>query len=47
METARRRLALDEFLAIQLGVLQQRRKWREQPGKALRVDDALISDFVA
>ncbi|MBI5649887.1 MAG: ATP-dependent DNA helicase RecG [Chloroflexi bacterium] len=47
MEHARRRLILDEFLAIQIGVLQQRRKWREQPGRALRVDDARIRDFLA
>jgi len=47
METARRRLALEEFLYIQIGVLRQRRKWREVPGKALRVDDKLISDLLA
>lgn len=47
MESARRRLILDEFLAIQLGVLKQRRKWREQPGRALNVDDALVSGFLA
>jgi ATP-dependent DNA helicase RecG len=47
MEHARRRLILDEFLAIQIGVLQQRRKWREQPGRALRVDDARVRDFLA
>jgi ATP-dependent DNA helicase RecG len=47
MEAARRRLALDEFLLIQLGVLRQRRQWREQPGKALRMDKALVSNFVA
>ncbi len=46
MRAARRRLALDEFLLIQLGVLQQRRKWREQPGKALRVDEKQIGDFI-
>ena len=47
METARRRLALEEFLYIQIGVLRQRRKWREVPGKPLRVDEKLISDFRA
>ncbi len=47
MEAARRRLALEEFLYIQIGVLRQRRKWREVPGKPLRVDDQLIADFRA
>ncbi len=47
MEQARRRLALEEFLYIQIGVLRQRRKWRQVPGKALRADDKLISDFLA
>jgi ATP-dependent DNA helicase RecG len=32
-------------LYIQIGVLRQRRKWREVPGKALRVDNQLISSF--
>ncbi len=47
MEAARRRLAFEEFLYIQIGVLRQRRKWREVPGKPLRVDDQLIADFLA
>ncbi len=47
MANARRRLAFDEFLVIQLGVLKQRRKWREQPGKPLRVDDSLTARFIA
>ncbi len=47
MEAARRRLALEEFLYIQIGVLRQRRKWREVPGKALHVDPALVSNFIA
>ncbi len=47
MEAARRRLALEEFLYIQIGVLRQRRKWREVPGKALHVDAKLISEFLA
>lgn len=47
MDAARRRLALDEFLLIQLGVLRQRKQWREQPGRALRADDALHQNFLA
>ncbi|MEW5719507.1 MAG: ATP-dependent DNA helicase RecG [Chloroflexota bacterium] len=47
MGAARRRLALDEFLLIQLGVLRQRRQWREQPGRALRADETLHQNFLA
>lgn len=46
MEQARRRLALDEFLLIQLGVLRQRKQWREQPGRALAVDPAALERFL-
>lgn len=45
MQEARRRLAFEEFLYIQLGVLRQRRKWREQPGRAFNVDPKFISEF--
>ncbi|MBI5032725.1 MAG: ATP-dependent DNA helicase RecG [Chloroflexi bacterium] len=47
MKDARRRLAFDEFLLIQLGVLRQRRQWREQPGRALPVDDKIITNFLS
>lgn len=47
MEAARRRLALDEFLLIQLGVLRQRKHWREQPGRALRVDSTRHQNLLA
>jgi ATP-dependent DNA helicase RecG len=47
MELARHRLALDEFLLIQLGVLRQRKQWRDQPGKALQVDSSIQADFLA
>jgi ATP-dependent DNA helicase RecG len=47
MEQARHRLILDEFLAIQIGVLQQRHRWRQQPGKALRVDQARADLFLS
>ena len=46
MESVRHRLALDEFLLIQLGVLRQRRLWREKPGRALRVDSAQTAQFL-
>jgi ATP-dependent DNA helicase RecG len=44
---ARRRLAFEEFLMIQIGVLRQRRKWRAQPGKALRVPAGFVEQFVS
>jgi ATP-dependent DNA helicase RecG len=47
MQAARRRLAFEEFLWIQIGVLRQRRKWREVPGRALHVAPQLALDFVA
>ena len=46
MERARQRLALEEFLWIQLGVLRQRRKWREQPGRALHFDSQIQQEFL-
>ncbi len=46
MEQARRRLALDEFLLIQLGVLRQRKQWQAQPGRALQVDPAALRRFL-
>jgi ATP-dependent DNA helicase RecG len=47
LETARRRLAFDEFLLIQLGVLRQRRQWRSQPGRPVTVDEGLLQSFVS
>jgi ATP-dependent DNA helicase RecG len=47
LESARRRLAFDEFLLIQLGVLRQRREWRSQSGCPVAVDDELLRDFVS
>lgn len=46
MEQARRRLALDEFLLIQLGVLRQRKQWREQPGRALTVEPTTLDRLI-
>jgi len=47
LETARRRLAFDEFLLIQLGVLRQRRQWRARPGRPVAVDETLLQSFIA
>lgn len=45
LEQARRRLCFDEFLLVQLGVLQQRREWRTQSGRPLDIDDDLVRQF--
>lgn len=42
---ARRRLAFEEFLLIQLGVLRQRRNWRTSPGRMLRIPQGFVDDF--
>jgi ATP-dependent DNA helicase RecG len=47
LEHARRRLAFDEFLLIQLGVLLQRRQWRSQPGCPITVDEGFLQGFVS
>ncbi|HBY94573.1 MAG TPA: DNA helicase RecG [Chloroflexi bacterium] len=47
IEEARRRLAFDELLLLQLGVLAQRREWRSQPGRALQADAAVLERFYA
>ncbi len=46
MQQARRRLAFEEFLSLQIGVLRQRAEWRRQPGKALWVEPQVVDDFV-
>lgn len=44
---ARKRLAFEEFLYIQLGVLQRRRELQRQPAPALPSDAALLQQFTA
>ncbi|MDQ3700434.1 MAG: ATP-dependent DNA helicase RecG, partial [Chloroflexota bacterium] len=45
---ARGRLAFDEFLLIQLGVLRRRRDWREsEPGVAMPAGPELLEEFSA
>ncbi|GAB4505883.1 MAG: ATP-dependent DNA helicase RecG [Anaerolineales bacterium] len=46
LEAARRRLCFDEFLVIQLGVLRQRRNWRQQAGRPLRVNPQTVDTFI-
>jgi ATP-dependent DNA helicase RecG len=44
---ARERLAFDELLLLQLGVLARKRDWKEgQPGHALHVDPDVVSRFL-
>ncbi len=45
-DKARVRLAFDELLLLQLGVLSKKRNWQEgQPGMPLKVDTSLLNTF--
>jgi ATP-dependent DNA helicase RecG len=46
LERARRRLAFDELLMIQLGVLKQRHDWRQRSGQPVQIDGSLLRTFV-
>ena len=46
LQQARRRLAFDELLMIQLGVLRQKHEWRERSGQPVQIDTALLRTFV-
>jgi ATP-dependent DNA helicase RecG len=43
---ARRRLTFDEFLLIQLRLLQQRQQWQEQEGQPIARNQALLDAFL-
>ena len=45
MNAARHRFAFEELLYIQLGVLRQRQRWLQEPGKSLPIDAAFMSRF--
>ncbi|RME85794.1 MAG: ATP-dependent DNA helicase RecG [Caldilineae bacterium] len=47
LEKARKRLAFDELLVIQLGVLGQRRAWQEKPAIPLPLGDNELAAFLA
>uniref|UniRef100_A0A7C1K3M2 ATP-dependent DNA helicase RecG n=1 Tax=Thermomicrobium roseum TaxID=500 RepID=A0A7C1K3M2_THERO len=46
-ERARRRLAFDEFLVLQLGLVQRRLSWHAQPGTPIPIDRELLERFLA
>ncbi len=47
LERARQRLGFDEFLFIQLGVIQRRILWQGELGYAVNVDEAVHTDLLA
>lgn len=46
LEQASWRLAFDEFLMIQLGVLKQRHEWRKRSGRPIHIDGSLLRTFL-
>jgi ATP-dependent DNA helicase RecG len=47
MEDARHRFAFEELLYIQLGVFRQRKKWRQEPGRALGIAPDFLERYEA
>ena len=47
LQQARHRLSFDELFVLQIGLLQQRNRWRSQTAKALPVDKATLEAFVS
>ncbi len=46
LEAARRRLAFDELLLIQLGVLKQRQQWKATPSTPVTINRAAVDAFI-
>jgi len=46
LEAAQRRMAFDELFLLQLGLLKQKRQWRSETGRALKIDRALLDSFI-
>ena len=47
LEAAQHRLAFEEMLCLQLGLLRQRRQWKALPGQAIHVSETMLEAFVA
>ncbi len=47
LQAAQRRLAFEEMLYLQLGLLRQRRQWKAQPGQAVLASETMLTSFVA
>ncbi len=45
LEASRGRLAFDEFLVLQLGLLQRKLDWQSQPGTRIDLDEDALSRF--
>ncbi|MEX2315084.1 MAG: ATP-dependent DNA helicase RecG, partial [Thermomicrobiales bacterium] len=45
LEAARGRLAFDEFLVLQLGLLQRKLDWQSQPGTQIAIDNESLDRF--
>ncbi|HET9014822.1 MAG TPA: ATP-dependent DNA helicase RecG [Thermomicrobiaceae bacterium] len=43
--TARRRLAFDEFLVLQIGLVRRKVEWQAQPGHAFAIDERMLAAF--
>lgn len=47
LEAAQRRLAFEEMLCLQLGLLRQKQQWKALPGQSIRVPEDMSESFVA
>ncbi len=47
LEAAQHRLAFEEMLCLQLGLLRQRQQWKALPGQAIQVSETMLEAFVA
>jgi ATP-dependent DNA helicase RecG len=43
--SARHRLAFDDFLVLQIGLLQRKQQWQSQPGEAIDIDREALRRF--
>ena len=47
LREARQRLAFDELLLLQLGVMRQKFAWQSNPGRAIRVDQSFVEQIIS